>query len=87
VAACGHSRRKANEKTMVRSMGWTYRPISWEGLLTTALAFAFYVQVFIAIDRHSHSVSDTLYGIFPYVVPTLMILHWIAAKTCRGTNS
>jgi hypothetical protein len=26
-------------------------------------------------------VSDTLYGIFPYVVPCLTILYWVASKT------
>jgi hypothetical protein len=26
-------------------------------------------------------VSDTLYGVFPFVVPTLMLLNWIASKT------
>lgn len=28
------------------------------------------VQVFLAVDRSSHSVSDTLCGIFPYIVPS-----------------
>jgi hypothetical protein len=37
--------------------------------------------VFIAVDRHSHSVSDTLYGIFPFWVPTLLTLAWIADRT------
>ena len=33
-------------------------------------------QVLIAVDRHSHSVSDTLYGVLPYVMPTLIVLYW-----------
>ena len=45
-----------------------YRPASWQGMALYILALAFCVQVFTAIDRHSHSVSDTLYGIFPYFV-------------------
>jgi hypothetical protein len=28
-------------------------------------------------------VSDTLYGIFPYIVPTLMLLYWVASKTSK----
>ncbi len=61
--------------------GWIYRPIAWPGVALVMLAIVFCVQVFVAIDRQSHSVSDTLYGIFPYVVPTLMLLNWVASKT------
>ncbi len=61
--------------------GWIYRPVSWQGIILVLLAAAFCIQVFIAVDRHSHSVSDTLYGIFPFVVPTLMLLYWVASKT------
>jgi len=49
--------------------------------LITLAAAAFCVNVFIAVDRHSHSVSDTMYGIFPFWVPTLMLLNWVASKT------
>ena len=45
--------------------GWIYLPVSWQGALVTLLGLAFSVQVFLFIDSHSHSVSDTLYGIFP----------------------
>ncbi len=60
--------------------GWIYRPVTWPGMALVALAVAFCVQVFIAVDRQSHSASDTLYGIFPYIVPTLMLLNWVASK-------
>ena len=63
--------------------GWIHRPISWQGVLIIVLVFAFCIQVFIAVDSRSHSVSDTLYGIFPYVVPSLLTLEWIASKTSR----
>lgn len=62
------------------SWGWIYRPISWQGVGVTVAAAAFCVQVFVAIDQHSHSVSDTLYGVFPYIVPTLLVLNWVATK-------
>jgi hypothetical protein len=68
------------------SWGWVYRPVSWQGFFLVLLVGVFCVQVFIAVDRHSHSASDTLYGIFPYVVPSLMLLNWIASKTCRSTT-
>jgi len=61
--------------------GWIYRPVSLAGFVVVLLATIFCVQVFVAIDRHSHSVSDTLYGIFTYVVPCLMLLNWVASKS------
>jgi hypothetical protein len=61
--------------------GWVYRPVSWQGHALVLIAAAFSVQVFVVVDSHSHSVSDTLYGIFPFVVPCLMVLYWVAAKT------
>jgi len=42
---------------------------------------AFCAQVFIAIDRHSHSASDTLYGIFPYFVCCFLLLNWVAQNS------
>ena len=64
--------------------GWTYRPVSGAGFALVGLASVFCTQVFVAIDRHSHSVSDTLYGVYPFVVPTLIVLNWVAGKTARG---
>ena len=37
--------------------------------------------VFKAVDRHSHSVSDTLYGVFPFFVCTFLLFDWIGGKT------
>lgn len=45
------------------------------------MAAALAASVFVAIDRHSHSATDTLYGIFLFVVPTLMLWTWVASKT------
>ncbi|HBX68101.1 MAG TPA: hypothetical protein DEH25_01590 [Chloroflexi bacterium] len=61
--------------------GWIYRPVSWQAFLLVLLTLLFCLQVFMAVDANSHSVSDTLYGIFPYFVPSWMILYWIASKT------
>ena len=69
------------KKAWFRPWGWLYYPVSWQGILLVLLVLVFCVQVFLAVDRHSHSVSDTLYGIFPYVVPSLLIVLWIASKT------
>lgn len=64
-----------------KAWGCIYRPTSWQGILACLLALIFCVQVFVVVDRNSHSVSDTFYGIFPYVVPTLILLYWLASKT------
>ena len=57
--------------------------MAWPGWLAVLLTVVFCVQVFFAVDRHSHSVSDTFYGIFPYVVPAFGILGWVAAKSSK----
>lgn len=64
-----------------KAWGWIYRPVAWPGWFALLLTVVFCVQVFVAVDRHSHSVSDTFYGIFPFVVPALGLLAWVASKT------
>jgi hypothetical protein len=63
-----------------KRFGWFYRPNSWQGAAILILAVIFCVQVFVAIDRHSHSVSDTLYGVFPYFACCFLLLNWVAAN-------
>ncbi len=63
------------------SWGWVYYPVSWQGMLLVLFVLAFCIQVFVAVDSHSHSVSDTFYGVFPYIVPSILVLLWIASKT------
>jgi hypothetical protein len=64
-----------------RPVGPLFRPASIAGWLISFAALAFCIQTFVAIDRNSHSVSDTLYGIFPFWLPTLLALAWIADRT------
>ena len=64
-----------------RPWGWLFRPVSAAGWLASALAVSFCVRVFIAIDRHSHSASDTLYGVFPFFACSFLLLHWLASRT------
>ncbi len=68
-------------RTWFRSWGWIYRPVSWQGWLLLSLVIAFCLQVFVAVDRHSHSASDTLYGIFPFFVAAFAVLGWVASHT------
>ncbi|HET9920201.1 MAG TPA: hypothetical protein VFQ30_10205 [Ktedonobacteraceae bacterium] len=69
-----------------REWGWVYYPVSWHGVVLVLLVLAFCVQVFLAVDSRSHSVSDTLYGVFPYIVPSILALLWIASKTSERTS-
>ncbi len=64
-----------------RSWGWVYRPVSSVGWMLVLLTLVFCGKAFITVDRLTHSVSDTLYSIYPYVVPSLMLLNWLASKT------
>jgi hypothetical protein len=56
-------------------------PVSAAGWLLSLAAAAFCGQIFWFVDRHSHSVSDTFYGIFPFWIPTFLALAWIADRT------
>ena len=67
--------------TWFRPMGLLFRPASIAGWLLSLAALAFCINTFVAVDRHSHSASDALYGIFPYWVPALLVLAWIADRT------
>ena len=64
-----------------RRVGWFFIPASLPGAIVFLLAVAFCVNVFVAIDRHSHSVSDTLYGVFPFFVCTFLLIDWVARST------
>ena len=68
-----------------KPMGWIYRPVSAIGWMLVLLTAIFCGKVFLAVDHLSPSVSDTVYGVFPYFVPSLMLLNWVASKTC-GTQ-
>lgn len=64
-----------------KKAGWTYRPISIEGWIIALITLALCVQVFIAVDVRTNSVSDLFYGVFPYIVAYLVVAGWIASNT------
>lgn len=70
-----------------RRIGWFHVPVSIPGAVVTMGALAFCVQVFWAVDRHSHSVSDTLYGVYPFILPTLLLLDWVASRISAPQGS
>jgi hypothetical protein len=61
--------------------GWFYWPVSVPGAVVCLLAALFCLTVFRAVDRHSHSASDTLYGVFPFFACTFLLLDWLAGRT------
>jgi len=67
-----------------RRFGWFYLPISVPGVIVFLAAVGFCVNAFLAIDRHSHSVSDTLYGVFPFFACAFLLVDWIARSTTRA---
>ena len=67
-----------------KRLGWFYVPVSLPGVIITLAALAFCAQVFLAVDRKSHSVSDTFYGVFPFFICAFLLFDWIAGRTsCR----
>jgi hypothetical protein len=66
-----------------KPLGPIFRPVSILGWLVTLAALAFCIHIFLFFDHHSHSVSDLLYGIFPYWVPTFLLWIWIASRTSQ----
>jgi hypothetical protein len=64
-----------------KRLGWFYMPVSVPGVVVWLLAAAFCVTVVTAVDRHSHSVSDTFYGVFPFLSCTFLLLDWIGRRT------
>ena len=67
--------------------GWVYRPVHPLGFVVALAALAFVVQVFFAVDRNSHSASDTLYRFYAFAAPTFLGLMWIASRTSDERES
>ena len=66
-----------------KRFGWFYVPVSVPGAMVCLMALLFCATVFMAIDRHSHSASDTLYGVFPFFVCTFLLVDWIAGRSSQ----
>ena len=64
-----------------KQWGWLYVPASMPGAVIALGVLGFCVSVFLAIDRHSHSASDTLYGVFPFFACAFLLFDWIGART------
>jgi hypothetical protein len=61
--------------------GFTFQ--YWFQGVVFLVAVVFCIDVSLAIDSHSHSASDTLYGVFPFFACTFPLVDWIARSTSR----
>lgn len=61
-------------------VGWFYLPCSVAGAVLCLMAGALCATAFAAVDRHSHSASDTLYGVYPFFTATFLLLDWVARR-------
>ncbi len=68
-------------KPWFKRWGWLHLPVALAGVIASLLALAFCAHVFIALDRHSHSASDTLSACYPYFVGTFLMWTWLAERT------
>ncbi len=64
-----------------RTTKFIHLPISMAGYLIWFIGLAFLITVFISIDKGSHSVSDTIYGIFPFFASVFLLIEWFTSKT------
>ncbi len=67
-----------------KRIGWFYVPVSIPAAIVSLLAILFCVTVFTAVDRHSHSVTDTLYGVCPFFGCTFLLVDWIGSRTSEA---
>jgi hypothetical protein len=65
------------------SFAQPYRAAAPAAVLLALPAAVFAATCFIAIDRHSHSVSDTLYGIFPFWGTTFLLWDWLVRRVAE----
>jgi len=77
----GMNSTPVSSRAWFRRWGWLHRPVTLAGVIVTLLPLAFCANVFIAVDRHSHSASDTLYGVYPFFVTTFLLWSWVADRT------
>ena len=69
------------ERKWFALFGWIYRPVSFAGWSVVLITLGLCAWVFWAVDRRSHSVSDTLIGVFPYATLFLILANWIASHS------
>lgn len=69
------------ETTWFKKFGWIYIPVHFMGLIISLGSIVVAVWFFLAIDKNSHSASDTLINFFVYFTCVAFWWKWIAEKT------
>ena len=64
-----------------KPFGLLFLPVSAAGWLVTALTAAFCLHIFLFFDARVHSVSDLLYNVYPFWVPTFLLWAFVAGRT------
>jgi hypothetical protein len=64
-----------------KKIGWIYFPVSIPGWLIAIFTLILIVHDFLAVDKHSHSVSDTYSGFIPFCGLYFIAYMWIASNT------
>ena len=70
----------AIKKEAVMTPTEPYRVAAPAALALALPAAVFAATCFVAIDRHSHSASDTLYGIYPFWATTFLLWDWLVRR-------
>jgi len=63
-----------------------YRTAAPAALVLALPAAIFTATCFVAIDRHSHSISDTLYGIYPFWGTTFLLWDWLVRRLAEAKS-
>ena len=66
-----------------KKAGWLYRPVTTAGGVVTIVLALFCVHIVLVANARAHSVSDLIYGVFPYLVPTFLVWIWITGNTSK----
>ena len=74
------ARRPQKKRAWFIKVRGSYLPNSWQGWLTYIPYVYFLVITFMAVNRHSHSVSDVAIGIVPYWVSAVVVMQWLASR-------
>jgi hypothetical protein len=71
---------------LFKKQGWIYVPVHGFGWLITGVLMVLATGLFVGIDRHAHSASDTLIGFLPYGTSLAAIYFFIAINTSTNKN-
>ena len=74
------------EMKLYKKQGWIYVPVHGLGWLITGVLMVLAAGLFVGIDRHAHSASDTLIGFLPYGTSLAAIYFFIAINTSTNKN-